>query len=295
VRAKVNVDMGRGRRWPLICALAVLACWFAAPSASADTINITQFDRTVSGDAGPAFTGTVTVDLLRNTVTTTGVPLREQVDSCTATGVSGGSTWQCSFAMHAFGQIGDQIEVNYSGTGAPEPQVTVGFGAFAPTATDTVTVPAFDLDGDFGISSDGSYLTGGCEFCDSWTVNDGGTTLTPVSDRVNFPTDVSNTTPVTITGIYDNGSGTDVNYTVNAPLLTPLTANDVASGTHVDEDDRQAPFCVFYLDTSEVVCNYLDPGSYTLTHVRAGSTLGAQVLTVPGQTGEAFQPWPRRR
>ena len=101
----------------------VLLCVGASAAfAAGPSVSVTQFSKTVSGVA-PAGVTSVTVDLLRNNVNTSGAVVRNQVDTFTATVSSG--AWSGSFATHAFSGSGDQVEVNYTG-GTPVTNPVLG-------------------------------------------------------------------------------------------------------------------------------------------------------------------------
>src|ERR1700716_4367955 len=91
-----------------VCALAFVLGLATASSAfaAADTVNLKRFDRAVSGTV-PGFTGSVTVDLLRNTIDVNGASLRQQVDTFMAT-VDGAGNWSGAFSKHAFSTANDQ-------------------------------------------------------------------------------------------------------------------------------------------------------------------------------------------
>jgi len=273
----------------------VCACTLAfAPSAFADTVNLTRFSPTVSGTADAGVTG-VTVDLLRNVIGTDGTVARTQVDSFSAT-PDGSGNWSGSFPTHAFSNGGDQVEVNYTGaSGANEvPQVTIGGGrflnsAFAPgsggnAGNEEFFLPADSLDGGFDIPSDGSSINydnccasfGYQQF--SATVNgnsvgnDGGSGTIPLS------TPVGNGDTVVLTAQYTHqfspGGSTTVNLTDMAPLLDVQLSGDAALNPPApSEYTKNEPTCSAYLVTNEVICNNLDPGSYTLSFNGASQTI----------------------
>jgi hypothetical protein len=257
---------------------------FAQAAIADDNINLTRFSKAVSGQAPASFNGTVTADLLRNTLGSNGAVVREQVDSFVTTASAG--SWSGAFATHAFATKGDEVEVNYSGSGAP-PQVTIGEGALLPTATRTVDAPANGIDDNFGISSDGKLLgDGGCSCSSFSAIVDGVPAPAPVSGTITFTTPVSNTNVVTITGTFTSGATppiTTVHLTDDAPLLTPVAAG--AIGPQIGA--RSQPACSFYLVTSEIACFNLTPGSYTVTQLRGGGSVASQPLSVPGQSANS--------
>src|SRR6202035_3511994 len=248
---------------------------------AADTVNLTRFSKTVSGIA-PTGATSVTVDLLRNTHDVNNAPVRQQVDTFTATPDATTHIWSGSFTTHAFSTTSDQVEVNY--TGVPtETQVTIGGGRFLTTANtppaNEVNLSADAMDGCFGIASDGSDLEDQCT-SKPFNVTINGTAVPggPFTGTLPLATHVSNTDAVVITQATTSGP-TTVNLTDSAPLLTPLPV-----GATVTPQTNSMPeaSCAAFLVTNEVVCQNLDPGSYTLSQVRGGTTIATTTLTVPG-------------
>jgi hypothetical protein len=273
--------MVRGSRSWLVGILAGAACLIAAPSAFAivDTVNLTRFSKTVSGNT-PGFAGSVTVDLLRNVIAADGTVVREQVDTFTAP-VDGSFNWSGSFTKHAFSTGDDQVEVNYSGTPA-RMQVTIGGGRFLPSATiagvsHKINARADRLDGRFGVASDGTTMNTGSCGCNPVTATVNGVAApVPVSNKITFSSPVSNADTILITGSFSS-LGTVAKLTDAAPLLTPLPADQTPPVTR----NTLQPDCDFYLNTTEAVCHQLTPGAYTLAHIRGPATLASQTLTVP--------------
>lgn len=259
-----------------------------APTAFADTVNLTRFSKTVSGSGAPAGATSVTVDLLRNTTDNTGKVIRQQVDSFTAT--IGAGSWTGSFTTHAFSTGEDQVEVNYTGSGSLL-QDTIGAGNFLSTASspvaDEVNFPADSIDGDFAVASNGTsmFCSSSCPF--TATVN-GGAVLNGSSGSVTFSPAVTNADAILITETRTQGAGpTTVNLSDSAPALSPTPIG--ATGAQFTTMPQAS--CAAFLVSSEVVCQHITPGSYTLTQVRGASTVATQTLTVPAQTAtESFVP-----
>jgi hypothetical protein len=255
-------------------------CLLCGPAALAlaDQVHVTRFSKTVTGNAG-AFSGTVTVNLLRNTRDADGIPVRQQVDSFTTTASAG--AWSGSFTAHAFSTSGDQVEIQYTGAGAPA-QVTIGSGVRLPSATVApahfVSFAANRLDGSVGISSDGATgrITCGCPPMTASV--DGGAPITAVGPSFTFSPSVTNAKTILVTGTA-SGGGTTVTVTDSAPLLTPQPGGVTDPVTATSPQ----PQCTAYLGTNEVVCRNLVPGSYTLTQKRGTATVASMPLTVPAR------------
>jgi hypothetical protein len=228
-----------------------LTCGFAlalAPAAFADTVNLTRFSKTVSGIA-PTGATSVTVDLLRNTVDANGNAVRQQVDTFTApvpcASPCTAGQWSGSFATHAFSTGSDQVEVNYTGVPA-ETQVTIGGGKFLPTAgtspANEVSLPAYAMDGCFGIASDGSDLEDQCT-SKPFNVTINGTAVAggPFTNTLPLATHVSNADAVVITQATTSGP-TTVNLTDSAPLLTPIPVGQTGPQTNSMDEARCGAF-----------------------------------------------------
>jgi hypothetical protein len=252
-----------------------------AQAAGADTINLKRFSKAVGGNAGGPYG--VTVNLLRNTIDGNGLVARQQVDSFTAT-VNPGGDWSGSFAKHAFAVAADEVEVNYTGVGAP-PRVTIGAGHLLPSASASpahvVGVSADQFATNAGIASDGSIADVSSCGCDPVTATvDGGPPLADVGGIITFTPHVTNTNAVFFSGTFTDGP-TTVHLTDQAPLLSPV---GVGQTPPVTQTNSSQPACTFYLVSGEVVCYNLTPGAYTVSQVRAGAPVGSQPLTVPSRT-----------
>lgn len=281
-RARTRFALGLG----LSCLIAL----FAASSALADTVNLTRFSRTVSGTA-PSTATSVTVDLLRNTTDVNGNSVRQQVDSFTATPNASTHNWSGSFTTHAFSTAGDQVEIDYSPSSLNPNQVTIGGGNFLPTASgpsaNAIGIPADDLDGEIEIASDGSSLNCLCYAFTTYSVTRNGTPQsTPSSQSANTPYSfspaVTDNDDVTVTGTV-TASGTTLNLTDNAPLVSPLPSGATSPALFY----MNQPACAFYLDTSEAICQDLTPGTFTLTQMRGGGAVQSQTITVPAPAADA--------
>lgn len=281
MKASVN-----GKLLGQIAAATCLLCLFLASNAlaAADAVNLTRFSKTVSGSI-PGFTGSVTVDLLRNTQNSDGVTVRQQVDTFTAP-VDGSGNWSGSFSKHAFAVGADEVEVNYAGTPGQQ-QVTIGEGnqlssSQVSGASHRVHVSADTLDGNIGISADGSTLDASCNAsCNNFTVKvDANPPTSDPGGSFTFTPHLTNANTVIVTGTVTSG-GTTVNLTDSAPLLDPPAADRNPTSSY----SMPEPGCVFYLVTSEVVCFNLVPGSYGVTQLRGATTIATRALTVPSRPG----------
>jgi hypothetical protein len=257
---------------------AISTCLLAAglaPAASADTVNIAHFSKTVSGTVATGVTG-VTVDLLRNTLDVNGNVVRNQVDTFTATPDSNGK-WTGQFATHAPSAAGDEVEVDYTGGGS---QVTVGGGNFLPLAASAtghdVAYPFDRLNGHIGVGSDGKAIT--CGNCGSgWSATvDGSAAPASSAANITLSSPVTDLNVINVTDTVTSG-GTTVNFTDGAPLLSVTEPNATSPVTNLMAE----PDCIAYAVTSEVVCEHLVPGSYVVSQNRAGTQIAQQPLTVP--------------
>jgi hypothetical protein len=274
----------RGGRLGGAAGLAVLFCLLSAANAlaAADVVHVTRFSKNVNGTV-PGFTGSVTVDLLRNATGANGAVVRNQVDTFTAP-VGGGGVWSGAFTSHAFASDFDEIEVNYNGTPA-QGQVTIGGGdaKFLASATvapaHVVDAPPDRVDGTLAVQSDGLRMQISACGCDpvSATVN-GGPPIAAVAGFVNFGSAVTNADTVAVTGTFTAG-GTTVQLTDSAPLLSPQPVD--APSPFLNR--RAQPSCDFYMTTREFVCHNLTPGLYAAALKRGGGTVAAQTLSVPSR------------
>ncbi|MDQ6777367.1 MAG: hypothetical protein M3071_14370 [Actinomycetota bacterium] len=260
-----------------------------APSAFADSVNLTRFSKTVSGVA-PTTATSVTVNLLRNTTDASSNVVRQQVDTFTAT-PDATHKWSGSFVTHAFSNGSDQVEVSYTPASTlPNPtQVTIGGGNFLASSmsatANQIFLPANNIDGSFGIADNGSSLTCNSS-CQPFTATvDGTAAPAPVANKITFTTPVTNANAVLITETIPATPPfpTTVTLTDTAPLLTP----DAIGGPPAPfEQARSEASCSAFLVTNEVVCGNLTPGSYALTQVRGGSAVSTQTVTVPAQAAK---------
>jgi hypothetical protein len=279
----------------LIC-VAASSAFAAAPS-----VSVTQFSKTVSGVA-PAGVTSVTVDLLRNNVNTSGATVRNQVDTFTAPVSSG--AWTGSFATHTFSGPNDQVEVNYTGGSVTPNPVTIGAGSFLPSASavnETTGVQTAsivflnwsNIDGGFFISFDGKTLScldsSVCGGGFSASVNGGAAQTSATGAPLTFSTPVKSTDSVAITLTRGDGFGTSVTATFKAPQLSvealPQTG---ATGTYGivpgSIPNTGLPGCSAYLVLNEVVCSNLVPGTYSVTDASNTQTVTVPAATPTGNT-----------
>jgi hypothetical protein len=275
-------------------------------------VSLTQFGSTVSGNIGSATAGVgVQVSVQRNGADGSAVTVAQA-----STTTAGNGDWSLSIAPHAVGDDRDEIDVDYSGGGAPTPNHQVILtGNGGNPFTESGWTGWFDLDnGTFATNDAGlggpSLSLGPCFQTGvlSETLN-----ATPISDSAtdfcSTQTDVARiTTPATGAGDTETVSSND-NRAFSDPNLP--TANPrgglvdlsvpVGEADSVSQFVNPLPFftpggfpsCTADLEAQTVTCTGLVPGAgYTLTDGSAdagatadsGGTATASLAATRGDT-----------
>ena len=240
----------------------------------APVVQIAPYSKAVSGSIGTSTSGvTVNVSLIRAGVT---------VDSAPPVMTDSSGAWTATFPSHALSDPSDEIQVSYSGTGAPSPatstytDVTQLESASVINAAGTeITVDCDDLGVDCGSSVpvNVTYANG-----DTSTL-----TATPDADgnfEASFSPAVTSLDTVTFDPAYAYSDGTNVEVDTQASL----------PGVGVlDEPGYGAPTCVTDLVDGDVGCSDLaSDTSYTVVQTRGGLTVSSQTETTGGSSGSSF-------
>jgi len=231
-------------------------------------VNLTQFGTSVSGNIGAATAGVqVTVHLLR-----TGV----EVASGSGTTNSSGA-WTASLGSQAVGDDRDEIDIDYTGTGAPldqtiltgnggQPDAEAGWtgwgdldtGFFIPDSTEIDLFPCFQV-GVLNLSVGASSPTVGV--CDTET------------DQSATPTSIAPANAITMSTNDNRAFSLDNPNGALVKLTVPLGE---AGATSPDFTTGGFPVCTGDLEAGTVSCSGLVPGDhYTLTRSRGGLAVGA--------------------
>jgi Collagen triple helix repeat (20 copies) len=243
----------------------------SATAAAPPRVEITRYSPVLTGNIGAAVAGVqVQVKLLREGVL---------VDTAPVASTNASGSWTAILPTHAPSNARDEVEVDYSGTGAPADYLygdgsgsgaTAGFGS---------------LDGNVSIAADGSggevlcadTAGASCSSVSAQILYGDGERATvegtpsvgdpSVRDLVFSPT-VGLGDAVTITAEFVENDGSVFSLTVPAPLPG---VGDVADGA-----GSVAPTCTADLVTLSVSCGPLAAGSYTLVQSRQGVQVTSQ-------------------
>jgi hypothetical protein len=285
-------DIGFG----LVC--SVTGTEYGLPAAQSDpssptpavkpvpALTLTQYSPSVTGNLGDSRSGiSVTLTLMRGTSAgpiTTETP----VATASATTDSAGS-WTATLRstvgapdLAAFGLLGDELLVHYSGTGALPPDVTYGTAPYGgPFLGDWST-----------ISVDGGTVAlpnrGGCA-SESIVINGGTpkpTTLGTNNDCVYAPPSaLTDQDHVQAQFAYSNAAGTNG----LGPISNLTTLSDVGLlGVGVSEASGDpAPTCTVDLVSGQVACSDLNAGSFTVSDNGGTPVALAMQHTSAGQNG----------
>ena len=237
----------------------------------APVVQITPYSQTVSGNIGASTSGvTVNVSLIRVGVT---------VDSAPAVTTDSSGAWTASFPSHALSDPSDEIQVSYSGAGAPSPATStysdvtqLEFASVINAAGTEITIDCNDLGVDCGSSVPVNV-----------TYTNGQTaTLTATLDadgnfEAAFSPAVTSLDTITFDPAYAYSDGTNLEVDTQASL----------PGVGVlDQPGYGAPTCVADLLDGQVGCSDLaSDTSYTVVQTRGGTTVSGQTVTTGGPRG----------
>jgi hypothetical protein len=266
-------------------------------------VNLTQFSGTVSGatepNATPSGTGTVQVSLIRSS-DSDGDPVTVAQASSTI-GANADGTWSVNLPQHLVGDDRDEIDIDYSGSGAPAPNhevILTGNGGnpftesgwtgwtamdngvavtgddpnFADDSSVTMS-PCFQV-GVLAVTIDASPLADSpTDFCSTQTgaaaVDAGGTldtsdvVTTSSNDNRGFaPPDATDAEPPGVTDV-PNPNGVLVNMTV--PAGEPDAVSSFNSPMAPFFEPTGFPTCTADLEMQTVSCSGLVSGqAYSL-------------------------------
>ena len=237
----------------------------------------------VSGNVGAAVAGVqVQVKLIREGIV---------VDTAPTVSTNSTGSWTATLPTHAPSNARDEVEVDYSGAGAPADSI------YGDGSGSGVTVGIGSLDGNVSITADGSRGEVLCAdsagaTCSSVTAQIlyGGYEPATVSGRLDasdpsvrdlaFLPAVGLGDVVTITAEFLEADGSVLLLTVPAPLPG---VGDIADGI-----GSVSPTCTADLVTLAVSCGPLPIGAYTLVETRQGTQVVSQSEAVELEDAYAY-------
>ncbi len=269
-------------------------------------MNLTQFSSTVSGNTENNTAGIgVTVSIVRNGPGGTATNPNPVTVAAGSTTTAADGTWSVSLAPHAVGDDRDEIDIDYSGTGAPSPShVVIRTGNGGNPFTESGWTGWTDLDNGAFLTNNptlgGPSLTlGPCFQTGVFTATKDGSSLTPGSSPTDFCNTQTDTTTVGTGGVgpsdvvtqgsNDNRAFQDPNLpTANVigglvSLTVPVGEADAVSNfvsplaTFVPTGSPSGfPTCTADLQAQSVSCSGLVSGeTYSVTDGRTGESHSA--------------------
>jgi hypothetical protein len=160
-KMKIVSALSRPLKWiaPKIALLpAVILAVPASAFATAPTVNVTAYSKTVTGNIGSSTSGVkATVSLLRGNPPTA-------VATVTSAGTNASGEWTATLPTHAPGDARDILNVSYSGTGAPSGTFAYGGSNGSGPCSPCEPAPTLlgFLSGKVSIESSGDTITIEC-------------------------------------------------------------------------------------------------------------------------------------
>lgn len=255
------------RKLQLVGLVAILGCmgsWPAAAQAAAPSVHVTQFSSTVSGNIGTATPGvSVAVSLVR----ADGFPLVQTTVASASTTTNASGAWTVALPGHAPADPRDEIDVTYSGAGAPSngdyPEVgdAIGNGVALDPTQLSVLDPALDA---------------GQQYASVSVTQNAGTsaaTYSPGDETWTLAGSFADADAIDVM-VTQTVSGADLSVTIPAPL------------TGYSSGFGGLPACSADLVTKQVDCANLNEGAYALVQRRGGTLIETGPITVCALCGD---------